>query len=126
MHEPLNQLLAERAAEIVNRSFTGVRESYRWWWERRIGGGVEVCQEVSPEEMAREISARLDRDLAEVRTTVMQELGLDDTEPVVLTFEIPGETTSSEASEMLAERSAEPDGLAAGLYRQVEEALKSE
>jgi hypothetical protein len=45
-------------------------------------------------------------------------------EPVVLTFEIPGDTEARAAAGMLVERSSEPEGLAAGLYRRVEEALR--
>jgi hypothetical protein len=44
-------------------------------------------------------------------------------EPVVLTFEISGDATAEEAAKMLAERSSEPEGLAAGLYRRVEESI---
>jgi len=54
---------------------------------------------------------------------VEEELGLEDEEPVVLTFEIPGDTEASEAAKMLDERSATPEGLAANLYRGIEEAL---
>ena len=92
MPEYLNQFLAERAGALVRDNFTGVRA--RWWWERRMGGGIEICP------------------------------GLGDMEPVVLTFEIPGDTEAETAAEMLAERSSEPEGIAAGLYRRVEEALR--
>jgi hypothetical protein len=120
--EYLNQFLAERADALVRENFTGVRA--RWWWERRIGGGLEVCQELDPEAMSREISEKTDRGVEEVRRTVEEELGLEDMEPVVLTFEIPGDTEAGAAAGMLAERSAEPEGLAAGLYRRVEETIK--
>ena len=121
MPEYLNQFLAERAEALVRESFTGVRAT--WWWERRIGGGIEICQELDPEEMSRKISEKTGRDVSEVRWIVQEELGLDDTEPVVLTFEIPGDTEAGIASEMLAERSSEPEGLASGLYRRVEEVI---
>jgi hypothetical protein len=42
---------------------------------------------------------------------------------VVLTFEVAGETETNRVAAMLAERSAEPEGLAAGLYRRIEEAI---
>jgi hypothetical protein len=42
----------------------------------------------------------------------------------VLTFEIPGDTEAGVAAELLAEHSSEPQGLAAGLYRRIEEALR--
>jgi hypothetical protein len=122
MPEYLNQFLAERADALVRENFTGVRAP--WWWERRMGGGIEVCQELDPEAMSREISERTGRDVSEVRRVVEGELGLDDMEPVVLTFEIPGDTEADTAAEMLAERSSEPEGIAAGLYRRVEEALR--
>ncbi len=122
MPEYLNQFLAERAAALVEENFTGVRAA--WWWERRIGGGVEICQELDPEAMSREISQRTGRDVSEVRRIAEEELGLEDTEPVVLTFEIAGDTEAPRAAEMLAERSSEPEGLAAGLYSRVEDVVR--
>lgn len=123
MPEYLNQLLADGATALVNESFTGV--SATWWWERRMGGGIEVCQELDPESMTREISGRTGREVSEVRRAIAEELGLEDAEPVVLTFEIAGETETRRVAEMLAERSSEPEGLASGLYRRVEEAVRS-
>jgi hypothetical protein len=120
--EYLNQFLADRAGSLVKENFTGVRAP--WWWERRLGGGIEVCQELYPEAMSREISEKTGRDYSEVRQVVEDELGLEDPEPVVLTFEIPGDTEASRAAEILAERSSEPEGLAAGLYRRVEEIVR--
>src|ERR687889_2486000 len=117
MPEYLNQLLADSATALVNESFTGVNAP--WWWERRMGGGIEVCQELDPEAASREISARTGREISAVRTVNAEELGLEDDEPVVLAFEIAGETETSEVARMLAERSAEPEGLASGLYRQI-------
>ena len=122
MPEYLNQFMAERADALVRENFTGVRAE--WWWERRLGGGIEVCQELDPEAMSREISEKSGREISEVRRTVKAELGLDDMEPVVLTFEIPGDTEAGTAAEMLGERSSEPEGLASGLYRWVEEAVR--
>ncbi len=122
MPEYLNQFLADRAAALVEENFTGVRAA--WWWERRIGGGIEVCQELDPEAMSREISEQTGLGFSEVRRIVENELGLEDAEPVVLTFEIPGDTEASRAAEMLAERSSEPEGLAAGLYRRVEDVVR--
>jgi hypothetical protein len=120
--EYLNQFLADRASALVKENFTGVHAA--WWWERRMGGGIEVCQELDPEAMSREVADRTGRDYSEVRQVVEQELGLEDPEPVVLTFEIPGDTEASRAAEILAERSSEPEGLAAGLYRRVEEIVR--
>jgi hypothetical protein len=122
MPEYLNKLLADSATALVHESFTGV--SAPWWWERRLGGGIEVCQEFDPEAVSREISVKTGREISEVRQAIAEELGLDDAEPVVLTFEIAGETETGRVAEMLAERSAEPEGLASGLYRQIEEIIK--
>jgi len=121
--EYLHELLADGATALVDESFTGV--SAPWWWERRLGGGIEVCQELDPEAMGREISAKTGRELPEVRRAIAEELGLDDAEPVVLTFEIAGETETSRVAELLAERSSEPEGLAAGLYRQIEKIVRN-
>ncbi len=122
MSERLNQFLAERAGALVRENFTGVRAE--WWWERRMGGGIEVCQELDPEAMSREISEKTGRDVSEVRRIVDEELRLEDAEPVVLTFELPGDTEASRAAEMLAERSSTPQGLASGLYGRVEDAIR--
>jgi hypothetical protein len=122
MSERLNQFLAERAGALVRENFTGVRAE--WWWERRMGGGIEVCQELDPEAMSREISERTGTDVAEVRRVIEEELGLEDTEPVVLTFEIAGDATREEAARLLEERSSDPEGLAAGFYRRIEEVLR--
>ena len=119
MSEQLNQFLAEKADALVRENFTGVRAE--WWWERRMGGGIEVCQELDPETMSREISERTGKSVDEVRRAVEEELGLEDAEPVVLTFEIAGDATAEEAAKMLVERSAAPEGLAAGLYGRVED-----
>ncbi len=122
MTEYLNQLLADKAAMLVQENFTGVRAD--WWWERRLGGGIAVCQELDPRAMAREISERTGREPREVELVTEEELGLEDLEPVVLTFEIRGDTTVADAARTLAGRSATPEGLAAGLYRQIEEAFR--
>jgi hypothetical protein len=121
MPEYLSQLLADKATMLVRENFTGVDAV--WWWERRLGGGVAVCQEIDPASMAREISLKTGREVGEVEPVIDEKLGLEDTEPVVLTFEIPGDTSAGEAAKMLAERSATPEGLAVQLYRQVEKAL---
>ncbi len=123
MPQFLNQFLAERADALVRENFTGVRAP--WWWERRMGGGIEVCQELDPEAMSREISEKTGRDVEQVRQTVEEELGLEDTEPVVLTFEIAGDTAAEEAAKMLVVRSSTPEGLATALYRRVNEILEA-
>ena len=121
MPEYLNQLLADKATMLVEENFTGVRAE--WWWERRLGGGIAVCQVLNPAAMAREISKSTGEKPQEVERIIEEELGLEDLEAIVLTFEIPGNTTAAEAARMLAERSATPEGLAADLYRRVEEAI---
>jgi len=120
--EKLNELLADKATLLVRENFTGVRAE--WWWERRMGGGIEVCQELDPQQMARDLSEETGREAPAVRRAVEEGLGLDDDEPVVLTFEIAGEATVAEAARMLQERSSSPHGLAAALYAEVEGALE--
>lgn len=122
MAEKLNELLADKATLLVRENFTGVRAE--WWWERRMGGGIEVCQELDPQRMADHISERTGRVTSSVRRAIEDELGLEDDEPVVLTFEISGEVTVAEAARMLQERSSRPEGLAAAIYAEVEGSLK--
>jgi len=121
MPEYLNQFLADKATMLVQENFTAV--SAVWGWERRLGGGVVICQQLNSASMAQEISLKSGREVGEVERVIEEKLGLEDPEPVVLTFEIPGDTPAGEAAKMLAERSATPEGLAADLYRQVEKAL---
>ena len=121
MPKQLKELLADAATALVNEGFTGVNAT--WWWERRVGGGIEICQEFDPEAASREISAKTGQEVAEVRRTIMEELGLEDADPVVLTFEISGETETGRVAAMLAARSTEQEGLASGLYRRIEEVL---
>ena len=122
MAEKLNELLADKATLLVRENFTGVRAE--WWWERRMGGGIEVCQELDPRQMARDLSEGTGREAQKVRRAIEDGLGLDDDEPVVLTFEIAGEATVAEAARMLQERSSNSQGLASALYAEVEGALE--
>ncbi|MGH3088559.1 MAG: hypothetical protein ACRDSJ_14720, partial [Rubrobacteraceae bacterium] len=115
MSEPLKGLLADRAAQLVHESFTGVEAE--WWWERRIGGGIAVCQTLDPEAMSEKISGNSESSVSEIRATIEQELGLEDFEPITLTFEVSGDASIEEAEEMLANRSRTPEGIAAGLYQ---------
>lgn len=121
MTEPLHTLMADPMMALVHDNFTGVEA--RWWWERRMSGGIEVCQELDPEAMTRELAAKAGKEETEVRRIIEQELGLEDAEPIVLTFEIAGDATTDQAARMLRERSSEPEGIAAGVYRQVEAAI---
>ena len=123
MAETLNQLLADKATLLVRENFTGVVGA-EWWWERRMGGGIEVCQELDPQRMAGELSEGTGRETSAVRRAIAEGLGLEDDEPVVLTFEISGEVTVAEAARMLQERSRHPEGLAAAIYAEVEESLR--
>ena len=123
MSEPLHTLMADPMMALVHDNFTGVEA--RWWWERRMSGGIEVCQELDPEIMGWEIAGKTGKDKSEVRRIIEEELGLEDSEPIVLTFEIAGDATTEQASRMLQERSSEPEGIAAGVYRQVEAALNN-
>ncbi len=122
MAEKLNELLADKATLLVRENFTGVRAE--WWWERRMGGGIEVCQELDPQRMARDLSEGTGRETSSVRRAIADGLGLEDDEPVVLTFEVSGEVTVAEAARMLQERSSHPEGLAAAIYVEVREALE--
>ncbi len=108
---------------LVEENFTGVEAE--WWWERRMGGGIEVCQELDPEAMSAQIARKTGKENGEVWRIVQEELGLENTEPVVLTFEIPGETEAAQAAALLTDRSATPEGLAAPLYRRVEAAVSA-
>ena len=123
MTEYLNEFLADKATMLVEENFTGVRAE--WWWERRLGGGIAVCQVLDPRYMGHSISEETGSEPAEVERAVQQELGLEDLEPVVLNFEMPGETSAPEAARMLQDRSSTPEGLAAGLYKQVEEKIRA-
>ncbi len=124
MTEYLNQFLADKATMLVQENFTDVEAN--WWWERRLGGGIVICQELDPKVMAREISERTGRKTREVERVTEEELGLENLEPVVLTFEIAGDTAAADAAQILVERSATPEGLAVGLYHQVEKAVRAD
>ncbi len=123
MPDPLNQLLAGQAAKLVHENFTDV--DGQWWWERRIGGGIAICQTLDPEAMAKSISESSGRPLPEVREAMIRSLGLEDFDPLTLTFEVPGDITSDEAAKVFEERSASPRGIASNIYREVEAALRS-
>ena len=122
MPEVLSQLLADPATALVREGFAGV--DAEWWWERRLDGGVVVCQVLDPASLIRTLAERTGEPAPEVERTAMRELGLDDLEPVVLTFELPGSTETREAFLTLSERSRAPEGLAAGIYRRIEDALR--
>ena len=121
MTEYLNEYLADKATLLVQENFTGV--DAEWWWERRLGGGIELCQELDPERAARELARETGASREKAKEAVLAELGTDDAEPVTLTFEIPGDATADEASQMLSQRSATSEGLARGLYDRVRQTL---
>jgi hypothetical protein len=120
--EYLNQLLADQATTLVRENFTGIHAE--WWWERRLGGGIAICQELDPVTMARELSGKTERNPKAIKRVIEEDLGLEDPEPVILTFEISGDTTAAEAARMLAGRSTTPEGLAANLYRRIERTVR--
>ena len=122
MPEVLSQLLAEPATALVEEGFSGV--DAEWWWERRLDGGIVVCQEFDPSATIRTIAARTGRPVPEVERVALGELGLEDLDPVVLTFELPGATETRDAFQTLVERSQSPEGLAANLHRRIEEAVR--
>ena len=122
MPEVLSQLLAEPATALVEEGFSGV--DAEWWWERRLDGGIVVCQEFDPSAAIRTIAARTGRPVPEVEKVALGELGLEDLDPVVLTFELPGATETRDAFQTLVERSRSPEGLAANLHRRIEEAVR--
>lgn len=117
----LNALLADDMREVVEGNFAGVDAG--WWWERRLDGGVVVCQELDPEEMVREVGTALGRGIEESRRIAVARLGLEDLDSVVLTYEIPGDVAVEEAARRLGERSVTPAGLAEKIYRQLADAL---
>lgn len=123
MAETLNQLLADKATLLVRENFTGVQAE--WWWERRMGGGIEICQVLDPQGMALDLSEETGQEVPSARRAIEEELGLEDDGPVVLTFEISGDLDAAEAARMLRERSSRPEGLAAALYAEVAASLKS-
>ena len=121
MPEVLSQLLAEPATALVEQSFTGV--DAEWWWERRLDGGIVVCQEFDPSVLIRATAEITGRPLPDAEETALRELGLEDLEPVVLTFELPGTTETPDASRALQERSRTPQGLAEGIHQRIGKAL---
>lgn len=120
----VEQLLTDQTGALVDENFTGVEAE--WWWERRVDGGVVICQEFDPERMVAELASALRREASEVRETAVRTLGLEDFEPVVLTFDIPRDTTVDEAAELLAQRSRVAEGLAEKIYRQLAETIRKE
>ena len=122
MAEKLNELLADKATLLVRENFTGV--GAEWWWERRMGGGIEVCQELDPQRMARDLSEKTGREFAVARRAIGDGLGLEDDEPVVLTFELAGDLSVADAARLLQEKSSRPEGLAAAIYAEVEGSLE--
>lgn len=124
MAEYIEQLLTDQIGALVEENFIGVEAD--WWWERRMDGGVSICQDLDPERMVAEVAATLGRDIREVRRTAVMALGLEDFEPVVLTFDVARSATVDEAADILAERSRTAEGLAENIYRGLAETLQTE
>ena len=122
MPEVLSQLLADPATALVQESFTGV--DAQWWWERRLDGGIAVCKELDPRALIHAVAEECGRPFPEVEKIALQELGLEDLDPVVLTFELPGTTETRDAARSLEARSRTPEGIAEKLYRRIEEATR--
>lgn len=117
----VEQLLTDQIGALVDENFTGVEAE--WWWERRVDGGVAICQEFDPERMVAEMSVAFRHEVSEVREAAVRTLGLEDFEPVVLTFDVARDTTVDEAAEILAQHSRTAEGLAEKIYRQLAETL---
>lgn len=118
----VEQLLTDKIGALVDENFTGV--DAEWWWERRVDGGVAICQEFDPERMVAEIAVAFKREAREVRETAVRILGLEDFDPVVLTFDVGRDMTVDEAAEVLAQRSRVAEGLAENIYRQLAETIR--
>ena len=124
MGKPLNRILADEMDDLVAENFTGVEAE--WWWERRMDGGVEICQEFDPSTMIAEMAEASGRDVRDVQRAAIASLGLENLEPIVLTYEIPWNTTTEEAAESLAYRSSTANGLADNIYRHLARSLRGE
>ena len=120
----VEQLLTDKIEALVEENFTGVEAE--WWWERRMDGGVAIRQELVPERMTEEIASAFGRDVREVRGAAIMALGLEDFEPVVLTFDVDRGATVEEAAHILAQRSRTAEGLAEKIYRRLAETLRNE
>ncbi len=120
----VEQLLTDQVGALVDENFTGV--DAEWWWERRMDGGVALCQELDPERMVAEIASAFSRDVREVREAAVMALGLEDFKPVVLTFDVDRSATVDEAAAVLAQRSRTAEGLAEKIYRRLAETLRKE
>lgn len=118
----VEQLLTDQIGALVDENFTGVEAE--WWWERRVDGGVAICQEFDPERMVAELAVAFGHEVREVREAAVRTLGLEDFEPVVLTFDIARDTTVDEAAQTLVQRSRTAEGLAEKIYRRLAETLR--
>ena len=90
-----------------------------------MNGDIEICQELNPEAMIRDIARSTGTPPAEVRRVVEGDLGLEDTDPVVLTFEVSGGSTEREVAALLKNRSVSPRGLAAAVYERIEDKIRA-
>lgn len=113
----IEQLLTDEIEALVEANFTGV--DAEWWWERRVHGGVAICQELDPEKMVAEVANAFGRDVRAVREAAVMTLGLEDFEPVVLTFDVAGDATVEEAAGILTQRSRTAEGLAEKIYHRL-------
>lgn len=118
----LDQLLADDMYALVEDNFSGV--DAKWWWERRMEGGVTICQEIDPEVLTREMAQVFDLNEDEVRRIAVRALGLEGFDPVVLVYELPGYTPENRAADTLAERSSTSAGLGASIYYELAGAIR--
>lgn len=117
----LDQLFADPADSLVRESFSGVEAD--WWWERRPDGGVAVCQELEPEAVTREMAQVFGLAKEEVNRIAVRTLGLEGFEPVVMVYELSGDTPVGQAARDLEEHSSTAAGLAEGIYRTLAKAI---
>jgi hypothetical protein len=122
MERRLDSVFTDEAKALVDENFTGVEGE--WWWERRIGAAITICQELDPVALVREVAGELGRDEEEVRRAAAEELELEDFDPLTLTYDVPGNTPVGEAARLLREKSATPRGLVEGVYRRVRAAAQ--
>lgn len=120
----LDQMPENEAATLVETCFTEV--DAEWWWQRAADGGVTISQTLDPERLVSQIVEASGRYPYEIRQIALKTMGVEELEPSVLSFSIPGDTTVDEAADYLTFWSATPYGLAESIYRQLIAALRKE
>lgn len=118
----LNQLLADEMDTLVRDNFSGADAT--WWWERRMDGGVSICQELDPAALTAEMAEVFGLNKDEVNRIAVRTLGLENFDPVVLVYELSGYTPTEQAVSALSERVCTAAGLAEGTYLQLAAAIR--